>query len=466
MAKQITQSTFDDVVRENISEFDMNPEEAVQDAIQQFESQGVNLNIIVKDPSLYGVNSEGETMDHPIVAAVKKLDSFVIDKSSSKPEEVIVCLQDIKKECDIDLSRRCLAGTNGAYTVFYKTLSAYMNEKDVFQQALLSFCSLVNGQPDLIDISGVELLISALKQYSETAEIEELIVRAVRLHCIKHEANRQAFIKNNYIIAVTDLLAAHKTNAGLVKEICMSLRALTLDDDVRVPFGKAHETSKTIVTEGDALSAILALSKEHSGDTSTLSELFLTLSCLVVRNEFCQEVSNKGGVVLIMQAFQSGIKNKVIVKHALIVMKALAGNDEIKAEISKLGGIELVVQAMNTHQNMAGIAEAACRLLTAVTLRNPDNCRKVVECLGHNHIVQAMKLHPQSVGVLKNACMALRNLVSRTKDLGPAILALGVEPLLNNAMNSHEDLKDEAKAALRDLNCKVELKELWKGAVC
>ena len=39
MAKQITQSTFDDVVRENISEFDMNPEEAVQDAIQQFESQ-------------------------------------------------------------------------------------------------------------------------------------------------------------------------------------------------------------------------------------------------------------------------------------------------------------------------------------------------------------------------------------------------------------------------------------------
>ena len=87
-------------------------------------------------------------------------------------------------------------------------------------------------------------------------------------------------------------------------------------------------------------------------------------------------------------------------KHALIVMKALAGNDEIKAEISKLGGIELVVQAMNTHQNMAGIAEAACRLLTAVTLRNPDNCRKVVECLGHNHIVQAMKLHPQSVGVL------------------------------------------------------------------
>lgn len=39
MAKQISQNTFDDVVRENISEFEMEVSEAVQDAIQQFESQ-------------------------------------------------------------------------------------------------------------------------------------------------------------------------------------------------------------------------------------------------------------------------------------------------------------------------------------------------------------------------------------------------------------------------------------------
>lgn len=37
--KQITQQTFDDVVRENMQEFEMSAEEAVDDAIQQFESQ-------------------------------------------------------------------------------------------------------------------------------------------------------------------------------------------------------------------------------------------------------------------------------------------------------------------------------------------------------------------------------------------------------------------------------------------
>ena len=38
--KRITQETFDEVVKENIDEFDMTSEEALSEAIQQFESQG------------------------------------------------------------------------------------------------------------------------------------------------------------------------------------------------------------------------------------------------------------------------------------------------------------------------------------------------------------------------------------------------------------------------------------------
>lgn len=39
MAKVITQQTFDDVVRENMAEFEMSAEEAVNDAKEQFQSQ-------------------------------------------------------------------------------------------------------------------------------------------------------------------------------------------------------------------------------------------------------------------------------------------------------------------------------------------------------------------------------------------------------------------------------------------
>lgn len=47
MSKQISQKTFDGVVLENILEFDMEAEEAVKDAIQQFESQVRIFNILM-----------------------------------------------------------------------------------------------------------------------------------------------------------------------------------------------------------------------------------------------------------------------------------------------------------------------------------------------------------------------------------------------------------------------------------
>lgn len=39
MVRIISQKTYDDVVRENIDEFDMSPEEAIKEAIAQFEAQ-------------------------------------------------------------------------------------------------------------------------------------------------------------------------------------------------------------------------------------------------------------------------------------------------------------------------------------------------------------------------------------------------------------------------------------------
>lgn len=39
MVRVITQETYDEVVQENIKEFDMSAEEAIQDATAQFEAQ-------------------------------------------------------------------------------------------------------------------------------------------------------------------------------------------------------------------------------------------------------------------------------------------------------------------------------------------------------------------------------------------------------------------------------------------
>lgn len=51
-SKQIAQETFDDAVQENIIEFEMDPDEAVREAVQQFESQGI-VNSSAFSPDYY-----------------------------------------------------------------------------------------------------------------------------------------------------------------------------------------------------------------------------------------------------------------------------------------------------------------------------------------------------------------------------------------------------------------------------
>lgn len=55
----------------------------------------------------------------------------------------------------------------------------------------------------------------------------------------------------------------HERNGAIVREACQLYKTLTLDDDPRVPFGKAHDHAKMIVTEAEALELLLDISKSR-----------------------------------------------------------------------------------------------------------------------------------------------------------------------------------------------------------
>lgn len=460
MAKQITQQTFDDIVKENMQEFDMGVQEAIDDAVQQFESQGVNLSKIIKEASLYATG-DGATI-HPVIAAVQKL-SLTVDADPVDMTVVIAELDTVRAECNVDLPHRCLAASNHAYPTLLKLLKKCSGDSHTSKAVLHSLCALVNGQPDLLDEEGSILFMQCLSDFKANEELLILVVRFIRLFCVKHESNRQNFVGKDLIKALSGLLQSHQSNPELVKELCFGLRVLTFDDDVRVPFGKAHEHAKMIVTEGDALKAILKICQVYTDNVSVLGELFLTLGSLAVRDEFCEEVLALGGVQFILQAFQKNIGDKAIVRQALVVLRALAGSDNVKVAVVKQGGIELAVASMVKHASNSSIAEGACGVLAALTLRNPSHCDKVIGCSGHEAIIQVMKIHGDNAAMQKNACMAIRNLVARTREHSTAILELGAEALLTHAGSNHKDCADEVKAALRDLGCVVHLKELWTG---
>ena len=215
------------------------------------------MNNIVKDVSMYTGGDGENTTVHPVICALEMLSQKLAE--SQPKDEVIKLLATVKSECDIDLARRCLAGTNNGYSILIKVVEKYKEDDEVLKSVLKCFCSLVNGQPDVLDDMGTDMLMGLLATRKTDPGILELVARAIKLTCVKHEKNRQRFVEKKLITELSELLPTFNTSPGLVKEVCGCFRVLTLDDDIRVPFGKAHDNAKMIVTEGNALKTILSI---------------------------------------------------------------------------------------------------------------------------------------------------------------------------------------------------------------
>ncbi|XP_061879515.1 armadillo repeat-containing protein 6 isoform X1 [Entelurus aequoreus] len=459
--RRVTQETFDAAVKENIDEFEMDPDEALREAVEQFQSQGVDLNCIVKAVPAVPSNDNQHKETHEVLQA---LESLRIAKDSAGVTKAAADLKCFTEQCLLGFAQRYLAAQKDAYPIILSYCKKSVGEKEAALAALCALAALTDGQPDLFDTDGLRFLLDVLKKHRADEAVTQAAVCAVRHCCLKHEQNRQDLVKAGVLPLLTGAVKQHSGCAEVVKEASAALRVMTFDDDVRVTFGHAHEHAKSIVLEHNGLKVLIDSAKAHNDNMSVLGELCATLSRLAVRNEFCQDICDLGGLKLMMTLLADSYESpQELVRQVLSGIRAVAGNDDVKDAVVKAGGVQLVVVVMNRHQTNAAVCEQGCACLSVLALRKPNNCKVIMEEGGALAAVHAMRTHACAVNVQKQACMLLRNLVSREPNYSQPILDLGVEPLIAQALRTHQDCGDIAKAALRDLGCKVELRELWTG---
>ncbi|XP_029500735.1 armadillo repeat-containing protein 6 [Oncorhynchus nerka] len=451
--RRITQETFDAVVKENIDEFDMDTAEALREAVEQFESQGVDLSCIVKTVPTAG---DHQTEEHEVLQA---LESLQIASDSSMAAD----LKRFTEQCSLGFAQRHLAAQKDAYPTIISCCRTTLDEQEALLAALSALAALTDGQPDLLDSEGKDLLVSILGMYQTDPALMLVAIRTVRHFCLKHEQNRQDLVKAGVLPLLTGTIKRHTGRSDLVKEACNALRYMTFDDDIRVPFGQAHEHAKMIVMEHNGLKVIVEAAKAHPENTPVLSVLCATLSSLAVRNEFCQDICDLGGLKFMMTLLADSYESQELTRQVLSALRAIAGNDDVKDAVTNAGGVQLIVIAMNRHMGNAQVCEQGCAALSVVALRKPNNCQVIMEEGGALAALLAMKTHPDEVNVQKQGCMLLRNLVARMTHFNQPILEMGAEALIAQALAAHRDCGDLAKAALRDLGCQVELRELWTG---
>ncbi|KAG8014104.1 Armadillo repeat-containing protein 6 [Nibea albiflora] len=459
MAKRrITQETFDAAVRENMEEFEMDPDEALREAVEQFESQGVELNCIVKAVPAVSSEDKQEEQTHEVLQA---LDSLRIGKESASVTDMTADIKRFTEHCSLGFAQRYLAAQKDAYPVILSCCKKSLEDKEAVLTALSALAALTDGQPDLLDAEGQRFLLDVLKKYQAVSCVTRVAIHTVRHCCLKHEQNRQDLVKAGVLPLMTGALKQHSGCAELVKEASAALRVMTFDDDVRVTFGHAHEHAKSIVLEHNGLKVLIDAAKAHFDNTSVLSELCATLSRLAVRNEFCQDICDLGGLKLIMTLLADSYESPELVRQVLSAIRAIAGNDDVKDTVVNAGGVQLIVIAMNRHMSNPAVCEQGCACLSVLALRKPNNCKVIMENGGALAAIQSMKTHSDVVNV--QACMLMRNLVSRMQNYSQPILEMGAEALIAQALKTHQDCGDVGKAALRDLGCQVELRELWTG---
>lgn len=242
------------------------------------------------------------------------LDSLRIEKDSCSSSEsnMTADLKRFTQQCSLGFAQRHLAAQKEAYPTILSCCRKSVEEQEALLASLSALAALTDGQPDLLDPEGRDILLSILGKYQADPAVTRVGIRTVRHCCLKHEKNRQDLVKAGVLPLLTGAITRHTGCAELVKEASATLRFMTFDDDIRVPFGQAHEHAKMIVLEHSGLKVIIEAAR---GETRKRGKL-IHLGFIVIMDASIYQQTNGFGR---FWAFKSTFIISMIVFSRLIV---------------------------------------------------------------------------------------------------------------------------------------------------
>ena len=253
--KRISQETFDAAVQENIEEFEMTKEEALKDAIQQFQSQGVSLQYL----DLTGGEGREEMMN-----ALN-----VIKDEKSSHESLMKALDDLQYFCDdtCPLHPRninLVAATGTMYNLLEKILNREDATNDLIESVLKKLTMLCKRSiecRDYFEPGGSNILVNRLKHLCQDAIIDQqgptLIHSCLALArvVVKTENTKCEMMRQDISTLLINLLAKKRELdeldtvwSSVLYETCMVIRGLCIHDDMRKEMSCAYDNGKIFLT--------------------------------------------------------------------------------------------------------------------------------------------------------------------------------------------------------------------------
>ncbi|CAN1307314.1 Armadillo repeat-containing protein 6 [Linum perenne] len=450
-ARTISQEAFNELVKENIDDLDMEPSEALEDAVQSLTLQGVDLSGIVKC-----VPGE-ESAVMKCVARLKELAA----KSDGGIEqndldEIVGLFGKLREECSVEegSGNVAVAVRNGgveSLVALCSKISVESSEKIL----VLAFKTLslllhdIESTEKFRSSGGPAVVAGYLKEGTKSLEILSSGFSVVARAATSNEVVKQLFMELKVDEIILQVLNEQKK--GSVQSLYDAIRVLLTPDDSRVVASEVYGYARRFAKIGIPVALVESL---HAGLTSqSLISACIALKAVAVNDDICKSIAESGGIDVILKCIDDSGEHGYsdVARTCCSLLAKLAGSDSNKTAIVEKKGMVKLIQLSSRFADDPSVLLEVMPIFTILSLRSPDNAARAMEAGAGDLAFQAMEKFPSSPQLQRNACMMIRNIAVRNSENRTLLLSQGIDKLIRRARENHGSCKDAATDALRDL---------------
>ncbi|KNA05030.1 hypothetical protein SOVF_194120 [Spinacia oleracea] len=435
--RAISQEAFDEVVKENMEDFDMEAAEALQDAIDSLTLQGVDLSGIITC-----VPGESLVQDNPVLKSIEDLKKhfgdleFEDERELKKLSPLLLNLTNLcdpnrnNTESDTDKSsvdtnaNAAIAARNGGVelvTSICGKVASCGNEEVIVSalQALTSLLRDVQTAQTFQKCGGPDIVIGILQQGTQNSELLNACYSVIAAAATGNEILKEAFVS----LKVDQLLIStlKGQNKGSIPSLYDAIRILLTPDDFRVAASQVYGYARQFAKVGIPEALVDTL---HEGLISpSLVSACVALKAVSVNDEICRSIADKGGIDAVLRCI-----------------------DDSGEQLNKT-----VAQSCCSLLTKPSVIQEVMYIISVISLRLPDHASRAIEAGAGDLAIQTMQNFPAAQLLQRNACIMIRNLVVRNPENRKILLDNGIEKIIRKAKERHQNCKAAATDALRDL---------------
>ncbi|KAF6162623.1 hypothetical protein GIB67_003169 [Kingdonia uniflora] len=449
--RTISQEAFDGLIKENMDDLDMDPTEALQDAIETLTLQGVDLSGIVT--CIPGVTNANE---NPIIQSLDRLRELnsTTQFDNKDIDEVAESLDTFYDLCSTEGSGNASIGTRneGLDLVISICSKIPVQCEGTLVSAFKAMALLIydiQSTEAFRRCGGPKIIVDILTDSCQNINIWSSGFAVVAAAATGNELVKEAFME----LKIDELL--FKILRGITKTSIQSpynaIRVLLTPDDGRVVASQVYGYARRFGKIGMA-EALMGPLREGLRSPNLVSAS-IALKSVAVNDEICKSIADNGGIDVVLQCIDdSGVQNNDTAARACCsLLSKLAGSDANKSSIVQRGGMDRLVKLSSRFSEDSFVLQEIMSIVCILSLRSPDNAARAIEAGAGDMAIQAMQKFQNAHQMQKQSCLMIRNLAVRNAENRTILLGNGIEKIIRRAKENNEGCRAAAADALRDL---------------